>query len=303
MPLKKRARKAGRRDSFDIFGGSVYGYREVFMAIITISRELAALGDETAAEVSKMLGYRLVDKTALEERIKTYGVEGRKLERYDERKLSFWASLSQDRDDYLHYLKSAILAEAAAGNCVIIGRGSSLILRGVPGLLSVFLGAPLEIRVERVKSYFHCDDRRARQIIDQSDRDREGFHRYSFDTRWQDPAIYHITLNAGRQHPAAMAKTIRCLKEQTVTEETDARGLLCLQELILGQGIKHHILYDKEISIHFLEASVSGGKAVLYGVANSAALVEAALGAARETAGELPVESEIQVVREYSVMP
>jgi cytidylate kinase len=273
------------------------------MAIITISRELAALGDETAAELSKLLDYRLVDRSVLEERIKAFGVAGRKLEKYDERKPSFWASLSQDRDDYLHYLKTAILAEAGTGRCVFIGRGASVILRGVPGVLSVFLVAPQEIRLERVKSYFRSDDRRARQIIDQSDRDREGFHRYFFDMRWQDPANYHLTLNAGRQHPSVLAEMIRYLRDRTVTGEMEAQGALRVKELILGQDIRHYILYEKEVPVHFLEASVSGNRAILYGVASSAALVEAALAAARDAAGEILVESEIQVVQEYSVMP
>ena len=54
------------------------------MAIITVSRELAALGDETAQELAKLLGYRFVDKKTLQERIKSYGVEGQKLKKYDE---------------------------------------------------------------------------------------------------------------------------------------------------------------------------------------------------------------------------
>jgi len=67
------------------------------MAIITISRELAALGDETAQELAKVLDYRFVGKHILEERIKSYGINDEKLKKYDERKPSFFASLSRDR--------------------------------------------------------------------------------------------------------------------------------------------------------------------------------------------------------------
>ena len=105
------------------------------MAIITISRQLASLGDETAAELAKLLNYRLVDKHILEERIKSYGVTEHKLEKYDERKPSFWASLSQDKDDYLHYLKTAILIEAGQGSAVIIGRGANVIFKNVPRIV------------------------------------------------------------------------------------------------------------------------------------------------------------------------
>ncbi|GHV70052.1 phospholipid-binding protein [Spirochaetia bacterium] len=275
------------------------------MAVITISRELAALGNEIAAELVKLLNYRLVDKSTLEDRIKSYGVVDHTLEKFDERKPSFWASLSQDRDDYLHYLKTAVLAEAGQGNCIIIGRGAAMLLKNVPAVLSVFLVAPQDIRVERVKSYFHCDDRRARQIIDQSDHDREGFHRYFFDAKWEEPANYHLTLNTGRQPPVVLAEIIKHLLTSSVNEETEAQNAERLAEMILGQRIKHHILYEKEVPIHFLETSVSGKKVILYGVTNSPALVEAALTTAREAITEdsgYTVESEIQAVQEFSVL-
>jgi len=145
------------------------------MAFITISRELAALGDETAHELSKQLNCRLVDKYVLEARLKSYGIADRKLTKYDERKPSFLASLSHGRDDYLHFLKTAIITEAVQGSCIFIGRGASAILRRVPGVFSVFLAAPMDIRLERVKSYFLCDENRARHIIEKSDHDRVGF--------------------------------------------------------------------------------------------------------------------------------
>jgi cytidylate kinase len=273
------------------------------MAIITISRELAALGDETTHELAALLGYRFVDKQGLEERMKALGVSDRKIGKYDERKPSFWASLSQDRDDYLHYLRTALFAEAGQGNTLFIGRGASTILRGVPGVLSVFLVAPLEIRVERVKSYFHCDDRRARQIIERSDHDRTGFHRYFFDIKWKDPDNYHLTVNTGFLHPMVCAEIIRYMKDHTITAEQEAQNTLKIKDLILSQQVIQHILYERKIPIHFLEASVSGGELTLFGVANSQSLVEAASSSAREVPGVSSAKSEIQVVQEYSVVP
>jgi cytidylate kinase len=273
------------------------------MAIITISRELAALGDETAQELAKILGYRFIDKHTLEERIKSYGVVGRKFEKYDERKPSFWASLSQDKDDYLHYLKTAMLTEADEGGCIFIGRGAGAVFRSIPGVLSVFLVAPGEIRRERVKSYFHCDEKRAQQIVDQSDSDRIGFHRYFFDIEWKEPANYHLTLNTGVLHPAAAAEIIKYHRDHVITPEMEVQNSARLRELIQGQQVIHHILYKKELPIHFLEASVEGKIVTLYGVANSQSQVEAAINAAREAIPDGSIRSEIQVVQEYSVMP
>jgi len=277
------------------------------MAIIAVSRELAALGDETARELAKLLGYHFVDKHTLEKRIKSYGIEGREFQKYDERKPSFFASLSQSRDDYLHYLKTAIFAEAGQGSCVFIGRGAGMVFKDMPGLISLFLASPLAVRIERVKSYFHCDERRARQIIERSDQDRIGFHRYFFDIDWRDPANYHLSLNTGIFRPVDCAEIINQFKKLFFTPESEIQSSTRLKELILEQKIKHCIMYEREIPIHFLEVSVSGNTITLYGVANSQALVDAALNAANgmlsETAGKSTVQSEIQVVREYSVMP
>ena len=273
------------------------------MAIITISRELAALGDETAHELANQLNYRFVDKYAVEERIKSYGVTGNKLQKYDEKKPSFWASLSHDRDDYLHYLKSAVLAEAVQGNAIFIGRGAAVILKGVPGVCSVFLVASPEIRLERIKSYFHCDDKRAYQIIEQSDRDREGFHRYFFDAKWKDAGNYHLTVNTGHLPPAACAEIVKYMQEKTITEEAETKNAERVRELTLAQELKHRILYEKEIPIHFLEVSVSDVRVFLYGVANSQSLIEAAVSSVKESVPEFLVQSEIQLVQEYSMMP
>ncbi|MDR1930832.1 MAG: cytidylate kinase family protein, partial [Treponema sp.] len=270
------------------------------MASITISRELAALGDETAHELADLLKYRFVDKPGLEERMKSLGVNCRKIENYDERKPSFWASLSQDRDNYLHYLKTAIYSEAGQGDCIFIGRGCTAILRDIPGVLSVFLAAPQDIREERVKSYFHCDAGRARQIIEQSDRDREGFHRYFFDMNWKRPGNYHLTLNTGRLHPGLCAALIKMALEKTVGPEAEAENVLRIKDLILAQQVIHHILFEKNIPIHFLEASVVSGELTLFGVANSQALVEAAVAGAKEMPAVNSVKPEIQVVQEFT---
>lgn len=273
------------------------------MAIITISRELAALGDETAQELANLLGYRFINKSSLEERIKSYGIADHKFQRYDERKPSFLASLSQDRDDYLHYLKTAVLAEAGQGNTVIIGRGASVLFKNVPGVLSVFLGSPMPIRVERVKSYFHCDDKRAKQIIEQSDKDRKGFHHYFFDMEWRQPGNYHLALNTGHLRPSICAEIIRYLRDQLISPSVEALNAARLKELILAHEVKHHILYDKEVPIHFLETEAAQGSITLYGVANTQSVVESAVAAAQEYAGVTAVHSEIQIVQEYNVIP
>jgi osmotically-inducible protein OsmY len=93
------------------------------------------------------------------------------------------------------------------------------------------------------------------------------------------------------------------MRDRIITDEAEEQNAARIRELTLGQQIKHHVIYEKEIPVHFLEAVVSDGKVILYGVANSQSLVEAAAAAARETAEGASVRSEIQVVQEYNIMP
>jgi len=272
------------------------------MAIITISRELAALGDETAKELARLLNFRFVDKRTLEERIKSYGITDEKLAKYDERKPSLFASISADRDEYLHYLKTAMLAEASAGPCVIMGRGAVALLGGVPGVLPVFLVSPLETRTARVKSYFHCDERRARLIIAQSDSDRAGFHKYFFEMDWKAPQNYLLTINTGFLNPATAAETIRQILDRVITSQTEAQTEKRLAEYILAQRIVHHVLYERKLAIHFFEASVEDNVVTLFGVANSQTLLDEAVEAAKNIAAEREIRPEIQIVQEYSLV-
>lgn len=273
------------------------------MAIISISRQLAALGDETARELANTLGYRLVDKAGLDASLEKLGFKQARLDKYDEKKPGFWASLSRDRDDYIHHLKSALLHEAAKDNVVIVGRGAMAIFRNIPDLVSVRLVAPPSIRLERVKNYYRCDEKRAKQILERSDADRAGFHRYFFDMDWDDPSYYLLTLNMGHIHPALAAAQIKLLSESVVSQESEQKSRAIIASLVLAQSVVDKVLYEDGIPIHFLEANVDGGEVVLLGVASAQSSIEAAVASARSVPGVTSVTSEIQVVQEYSVMP
>ncbi len=273
------------------------------MALITISRQLAALGDDSARELAKTLGYRLIDKASLDSALEESGFSKSRYEKFDEKKPGFWASLSRDRDEYIHRLRGAIFREALKGDVVIVGRGAMAILEQVPALISVRLVAPIDIRLERVKSYYHCDDKRARQILERSDSDRAGFHRYFFDIDWYDSSLYLLTLNTGFLHPQSVAKQVKTFCESHINAELEAESREKLSSLVLGQDVVDAILYGAGIPIYFLEANVRNKDVALLGVANSQSQIEAALAVARSVTGIANVINEIQIVQDYSVLP
>ena len=273
------------------------------MAIICVAREFAALGDETVQELARMTGYKPIDREYIETRMTEYGISPEIRARYDEKKPGFWASLSQDRDDYLHFLKTVLFDEAAQGDVIITGRGGFAIFAGVPGIISIKLVAPREVRLQRIRARFQCDDKRAEQLLRQNDHDRQGFHDYFFSVDWRDPVHYDLTINTGREHPATVARIIDQLRTLIITEEKEKACHARMLDLKLGQTIITEIVYARRVPVHFLEADVNGTKVTLHGVANTQSAIDAAAAAAQSVHGVEVVDNAIQIVQEFAVMP
>jgi cytidylate kinase len=273
------------------------------MAVICVAREFAALGDETVQELARITGFRPIDKTYIENRMTEMGVSPETRAKYDERKPGFWASLSQDRDDYLHYLKSVLYDEAAKGDCIITGRGGFAIFAGVPGVISIKLVAPEAIRVKRIQARFQCDERRAEQMLKQNDHDRKGFHDYFFNIDSNRAENFDIVINTARNDPTTIARVIDQLRILIISSENEKACLARLDELQRAQLIVTEIIYKKKVPIHFLEADVRGPKVVLHGVANTQGAIDSAGAAAMGITGVEVVENAIQIVQEFAVMP
>jgi cytidylate kinase len=273
------------------------------MAIITIARELAALGEEVARELSRITKYKLIDREYLEKRLTDYGISAVKRDKYDEKKPGFWASLSQERDDYLHFLKAALFEETIGGDCIVVGRGGNAIFKSVPSLVAIKLVSPLALRIERVMKSYACDERHALQIVEESDHNRIGFHKYFFSVDWADSRSYDLTCNSNKADPAQIAKVVDDFRKSIMDAAKEAAGKRRLAELLLGQRVVTEIVYAKKVPVHFLEAAADGGRVMLHGVANTQAAIDAALAAARALPGVTDAESAIQVVQEFTVMP
>jgi len=274
------------------------------MALVAIARELGARGEELAGELVRLTGMRLMDRIDIEEKLALHGIGPSKLEKFDEKRPGLWASLSMERDDYLHYLKLVVYEAAAEpGGCVIVGRGVGAILRGLPNLAAIRITAPRSVRVDNLRKQFGCDERRALQLMERSDRERLGFHKYFFSVDWRDAREYGLVLNTGELSIEDGAKLAEEYCRMVSTKEKEKAGAERVKELLLGHRVVTEIVYGKHIAVHFLEAEAKGTHIVLHGVANTQISIDEAVAAARAVPGVSEVVSAIQVVQEFSVMP
>lgn len=269
------------------------------MAIITISRKIASFGDETAHELAKLLNYNFIDRKTLEVDLIKRGISKEQLKNYDERKPSFWASLSKNRDSYFDYLREAVYEYASKGNCIFIGRGGFAILRDVPNVYSVRLVASDAIRIARLMQEFDWPEKKALALMEESDTNRDGFHRTFFNTENEDSSEYNMVLNSGNTQPKILAEIIKTGLEKTISPDEVLLGEKRVRELLQAQKIVNYISFELKLQIYFLEAEVSDDDITVHGVADNYAVIEKVLSVAREMSGKKNVNSFITLVSEY----
>ena len=194
------------------------------MAVITISRQVAALGDEIADALAKKLGYVFIDRKEIEKRIVDLGFSEEKLKKYDEKKPGFFASLAKDRDEYLDYVQTAILEAASQNNCILIGRGAFSILEGVENVIAVRLIANNDIRKQRLMNEFSWDEKKAMQRIQESDTNRIGFHKSFFNMDVDDPSHFIMVMNTGLLNVESAANMIVSIVKGYITPEKEEAG-------------------------------------------------------------------------------
>jgi cytidylate kinase len=182
--------------------------------IITVEREFGSGGAAIARRVAERLGWEFWDEQLTAEiarmaKVNPAAAQSRD-ERVDsllyrlfkvyargsyERSLPIGDSGSFDTDRMVAILEKVVVDVATRGNCVIVGRGSTYILRGRPDAFHVFIYAPIEDKVRRVKSSGKSE-KEALQLIAEIDHERAAFIRHYFHGDWPHRPLYHVMLNS-----------------------------------------------------------------------------------------------------------
>ena len=185
--------------------------------VVAISRELGCGGSYLGRLVAQRLGFRYLDREVLRQAAEHLGltlgeVEDRaeRLSRGWEQIVKFFGAGSPESpyvpppirvvfDEELFRVEAAILRRVAQEqSCVIVGKGAAHLLAGHPRLLRLFLHAPREFRVRRLLQLYAVLDRsEAAARIEESDENRQRFHRSLLDTDWTDARGYDLCINTG----------------------------------------------------------------------------------------------------------
>jgi cytidylate kinase len=88
------------------------------------------------------------------------------------------------------------LAEASGTGVVVVGRGGAVVLASLPGALHVHLGGRREERIARVMDVEAIDRTTATQRVDAHDRARRDYVKTAYGIDGDDPALYHLMIDA-----------------------------------------------------------------------------------------------------------
>lgn len=180
--------------------------------IITIGRQFGSNGREIGRLLAERLGIPFYDKEILNATAKKSGLSEAVLKELDERPTkSFLYSLVMDPYSYgfsttgyqtnlnqqaFQATYDTIKDIAEQGSCVIVGRCADYALRHNPDLISVFVYAPTEKRIETVMKRFNLTEDKAKSQINKEDKGRASYYNYYTSKKWGALDSYDICINS-----------------------------------------------------------------------------------------------------------
>jgi cytidylate kinase len=103
-----------------------------------------------------------------------------------------------DRGSYQLLITTLVQEYGETGKAVIVGRASQIILATHPNAFHLKIVAPFEKRCQELMESRSMDRENAEKLVDQHDRWRHLYLRNYRQAEWNDPLLYHLTINTGR---------------------------------------------------------------------------------------------------------
>lgn len=181
--------------------------------VITIEREYGCGGGAIAQKIADRLGWKLWDQLLTCEIARLANCAQSEVEFREERvdplyyrlfksvlRGSFEGSLNLhrlkllDADSIQRITRQVTEKAAAAGNCVIVGRGSQHFLQDRQDTLRIFLYAPTREKVARLRAE-GIKESQAEDLVNTVDKERAAFIEKYFHMEWPNRSIYHAMMN------------------------------------------------------------------------------------------------------------
>jgi len=170
--------------------------------IICIGRQYGSGGHEIGEKLARKLGISFYDRKMLDSIVKSVKVDKNVADKYKRKRLfsresdivldSLSAVANELQFDYLNEMADTGLS------FVIVGRLADMVLKGRENLITVFISADNEARLERIMTKYELDSERAKEKIRRHDRNRKSFHNSQLKNSWGNAKRYDLCINSSK---------------------------------------------------------------------------------------------------------
>ena len=199
--------------------------------IITIGRECGSGGRHIGKKLAEELGIKCYDKELIDVAVKKSGLCKEIFETHDEKPTSsFLYSLVMDTYS-LGYASSAymdmplnhkvFLAQfdtikhiASDESCVIIGRCADYALADFPNVVTVFITADEDVKINTLMGRHDMTEAQAKSFMAKTDKKRASYYNYYSSKRWGDSKSYDLCINSSKVGLEGAIRIIKAFAEE-----------------------------------------------------------------------------------------
>jgi cytidylate kinase len=182
--------------------------------VITIDREYGSGAQQIASKLAARLGWKLWDELLTIEVARILECDCPTVEEREERRDALHYRLFKaflrgslegtqnaqrmkmvDADCLREAAEKVVRQAAREGNCVIVGRGSAYYLRSNPDAFHVFIYAPFEEKIQRLREMGKSEEE-AHLLAETLDQDRAAYIKQYFKLEWPFREIYELMMNS-----------------------------------------------------------------------------------------------------------
>ncbi len=224
------------------------------MAILTLSKEMGSGARAISDGVAAATGYEYVDRAKMLEEVKRQGPECEKWVRgFEEYYPDVWERYDWSFRGFVAIVQSIILNHAARDRVIISGMGAGFLLRRVPHLLRVFIKAPMEDRIKRVRGDDDVVSREtAHWLLEKSDQETARAEYAIYGRHWNDPDEYDMVVDTSARPKEQIIDEIKeALVRRDALNTEDARKAVALSAL--AARIKAVIAINPDYDVTTLE--------------------------------------------------
>lgn len=171
--------------------------------VITISREYGSGGRIIGKKLAEALGVSFYDGELLSLVAKESGYTVEFVRQNDQKKTQsllyhlYMGSQILPASDMIFIAQSKVIKDLyEKESCVIVGRCADYVLRERDNVINIFIHAPIESRMKRVKEEYSEKADNYKAYIQKQDKSRSAYYNYFADDAWGKAKTYDLSINS-----------------------------------------------------------------------------------------------------------